>query len=88
MISHENSKKSSFFKGKITKSYKTFSENKPNFPHFSLENKDYAKKQTQSKPIQTQFKANFGPKIRVTNPIQSQTNPIQTQFVKVEFSAM
>jgi hypothetical protein len=31
-----------------------FLQNKPNFPHFSTENEDYDKKQTQSNPIQSQ----------------------------------
>jgi len=30
-------------------------QNKPNFPYFSPENEDYAKKQTQFKPNQSQF---------------------------------
>ena len=30
-------------------------QNKANFPHFSPENEDYAKKQTQFKPNQTQL---------------------------------
>jgi hypothetical protein len=49
-----------------------FSENKPNFPHFSPENEDFAKKQTQFKPKQSQNKPNFGPKSPVANPIQTQ----------------
>jgi len=32
-----------------------FMQNKPNFPHFSLKNDDFAKKQTQFKPNQSQF---------------------------------
>jgi hypothetical protein len=30
-------------------------KNEPNFPHFSPKNKDFTKKRTQTKPIQTQF---------------------------------
>jgi hypothetical protein len=32
-----------------------FMQNKPNFPHFSLKNDDFTKKQTQFKPNQSQF---------------------------------
>jgi hypothetical protein len=67
-----------------------FLQNKPNFPHFSLKNEDFTKKQTQfkanSNPIfnprceLTCFpvggKANFGPISKVAKPIQTQTNPI------------
>jgi hypothetical protein len=42
-----------------------FMQNKPNFPHFSLKNDDFTKKQSQFKPN--------------TNPIQTQTNPILAQ---------
>jgi hypothetical protein len=45
-----------------------FMQNKPNFPHFSPENRDFAKKQTQNKPNSNPIKANFGPKIRVAKP--------------------
>ena len=34
--------------------YKQIMQNKPNFPYFSPENEDYAKKQSQYKPKQTQ----------------------------------
>jgi len=57
-----------------------FMQNKPNFPHFSPENEDFTKKQTQFKPNSNPIKANFGPKIRVAKPIQSQTNPILGQL--------
>ena len=43
------------------RNYKQIMQNKPNFPHFSTKNKDYAKKQTQ-------FKPNFGPISRVAKP--------------------
>jgi len=32
-----------------------FMQNKPNFPHFPLKNKDFTEKQTQFKPNQSQF---------------------------------
>jgi hypothetical protein len=37
----------------------SFLTNKPNFPYFSPKNEDCAKKQTQYKPKQSQFWANF-----------------------------
>jgi hypothetical protein len=44
-----------------------FMQNKPNFPHFSPENEDFAKKQTQNKPNQSQFWAkNQGGKAKQT----------------------
>jgi len=46
-----------------------FMQNKPNFPHFSLENEDFAKKQTQ-------FKPNSNPILAQKSGWQSQTNPI------------
>jgi len=52
-----------------------FMQNKPNFPHFSAENDDFIKKQTQFKAKQTQFKANFGSILPVANPIQTQFYP-------------
>jgi hypothetical protein len=52
-----------------------FMQNKPNFPHFSLENDDFDKKQTQFKPNSNPIKANFGQKIRVAKPIQTQNKP-------------
>jgi hypothetical protein len=55
-----------------------FLQNKPNFPHFSPENEDCAKKQTQNKPNQSQFWANFRGE-------QSQTKPIQSQFQTLFF---
>ncbi len=42
-------------------------QNKPNFPHLSPENEDYAKKQTQ-------FKANFRPISRLAKPMSSKAN--------------
>jgi hypothetical protein len=36
-----------------------FMQNKPNFPYFSAKNEDYTKKQTQTNPIQTQYKPNL-----------------------------
>jgi hypothetical protein len=42
-----------------------FLQNKPNFPHFSPENEDFAKKQSQ-------FKPNFGPISRVSKAKQTQ----------------
>jgi hypothetical protein len=51
-------------------------QNKPNFPHFSTENDDFTKKQTQFKPNQSQFWANIkGGKAK------------QTQFIIFGFSA-
>jgi hypothetical protein len=44
-------------------------QNKPNFVRFSPENDDFTKKQTQLKPIQSQFKANL-----------SQNKPNLSQF--------
>jgi len=52
-----------------------FLQNKPNFPHFSTENKDYAKKQTQYKPNSNPIKPNFGPISLVAKPKQSQYLP-------------
>ena len=52
-----------------------FMQNKPNFPHFSLENEDFAKKQTQFKPNTNPIKANFGPISRVANPNKANSNP-------------
>jgi len=47
--------------------YKQFMQNKPNFPHFSLENACLAKKQTQFKPNQSQFQPkNEGGKAKQT----------------------
>jgi hypothetical protein len=45
-----------------------FMQNKPNFPHFSLKNDDFTKKQSQFKPNSNPNKPNFGPKIRVAKP--------------------
>ena len=47
-----------------------FMQNKPNFPHFSPENEDYAKKQTQFKAKQSQFWADFKGSKAKTNPIK------------------
>jgi hypothetical protein len=49
-----------------------FMQNKPNFPHFSPENADYAKKQSQYKPNLNPIKANFGPISRVSKAKQTQ----------------
>ena len=46
-------------------------QNKPNLPRFYAKNEDFAQKQSQTNPIQTQFKAN-------SKPIK----PNQTQFPK------
>jgi len=55
------------------RNYKQIMQNKPNFPRFSPENEDYAKKQTQFKPNQSQFwPKNQGDK--------ANSNPKQTQF--------
>jgi len=45
-----------------------FSQNKPNFPHFSPENDDFTKKQSQFKPNSNPIKANFGLILRVAKP--------------------
>jgi uncharacterized protein YgiM (DUF1202 family) len=45
-----------------------FMQNKPNFPHFSSENDDFAKKQTQYKPNSNPIKTNFGPISSVAKP--------------------
>jgi hypothetical protein len=58
-----------------------FMQNKPNFPHFSLENDDCAKKQTQYKPNSNPIKANFGPKIRVAKPNKPKTKPIASKAI-------
>jgi hypothetical protein len=50
-------------------------QNKPNFPHFSPENDDFAKKQTQFKPNSNPIKANFGPILRVSKAKQTQFYP-------------
>ena len=57
-----------------------FLQNKPNFPRFSNEYVDYAKKQTQFKPNTNPIKANFGPISKVVNPIQTQTNPFMPEI--------
>ena len=49
----------------------SFLPNKPNFPHFSPENDDFAKKQTQFKPNQSQF----WPKNQGGKAKQSQNKP-------------
>jgi hypothetical protein len=54
--------------------------NKPNFPHFSSENEDCAKKQTQFKANSSPNKPNFGPISRVFNAKQTQFKAKQTQF--------
>ena len=46
-----------------------FMQNKPNFPRFSPENDDFTKKQTQFKPKQSQFWADFEGSKPKTNPI-------------------
>ena len=54
-------------------------QNKPNLCPFQAKNSYYEKKQTQSNPIQTQYKAIFTPKTTPkpkTNPIKANTNPI------------
>jgi len=66
-----------------------FMQNKPNFRKNQMNvtdllTRDYERKDTwssgknkpNSKPIQTQFKANTNPNKPNTNPIQTQTNPI------------
>jgi len=59
-------------------------QNKPNFPRFSIKNKDFTKKQTQFKPNSNPIKANFRPKIRVAKPIQTQFLPsIQAQIASL-----
>jgi hypothetical protein len=52
-----------------------FLQNKPNFPHFSPENEDCAKKQTQFKPNTKPIKANFGPISRVAKPNKPNSKP-------------
>ena len=44
-------------------------QNKPNFIHFSPENDDFTKKQSQFKPNQSQFWANIKGSKAKTNPI-------------------
>jgi hypothetical protein len=56
-----------------------FCKTNPIFPHFSPENEDFTKKQTQFKPNSKPNKHNNELKIRgqiQTNPIQTQANPI------------
>jgi len=53
-----------------------FLQNKPNFPHISLKNDDFAKKQTQFKPNSNPIKANFSPISRVAKPNKPNSNPI------------
>ena len=48
-----------------------FMQNEPNFRHFSTENKDYARKQTQFKANSNQIKANFRLDIKGANPIKA-----------------
>jgi len=53
-----------------------FMQNKPNFPHFSTENKDFTKKQTQFKAKQSQFwPKNQGGKAKQTQ-FKATSNPI------------
>ena len=54
-----------------------FMQNKPNFPHFSPENEDYAKNKPNSNPIQTQSK-----------PILGQYQGWQSQFKPNFLSSM
>jgi len=61
-----------------------FLQNKPNFPHFSPENEDFTKKQTQYKANSNPIKANFGPKIRVAKPNKANSNPISKNFVTLD----
>jgi hypothetical protein len=51
-------------------------QNKPNLCGFQAKNSYYEKKQTQSNPIQSQFKPIF----RTKNHPQTQNKPNQTQF--------
>jgi hypothetical protein len=51
----------------------------PILPHFPPENEDSAKKQTQFKANQTQYKPNFEPTIRGAKPIQTQINPTPSE---------
>ena len=51
---------------KNVRQIRLFMQNKPNFPHFSPENDDFTKKQTQFKPN--------------TKPIQTQSKPILGQY--------
>ena len=56
-------------------------QNKPNFRRFCTANADSTQKQTQSNPIQTQFKAIFTPK----NQPKTQNKPKKlfvTAFIK------
>jgi hypothetical protein len=55
-------------------------KNKPNFPHFSTENKDFTKKQTQFKANQTQNKANSKPILAPNRWWQTQFKPKQIQY--------
>ena len=82
-----NNKKGSKIKGKITKSYTTFSENKPNLVNSEIgvspfETSKYeispacrGEKQTQFKANSNPIKANFGPISRVNKAKQSQFKP-------------
>ncbi len=55
-------------------------QNKPNFPRFCVIIKDFAKKQTQNKPNQTQFFASFFlPILPVLSKAEGPINPNQTQ---------
>jgi len=60
-----------------------FMQNKPNFPHFSLKNDVFSKKQTQFKPNSNPIKANFSPISRVAKP----NKPKQTQFLTLDMSS-
>ena len=91
MNRHVNIKKVRLFKEKITKSYITFSENKPNSPIVQLNASLFitmiyaisasltkVKNKPNSNPIQTQsnpMKADF-------NANQTQSKPIQSQSLK------
>jgi hypothetical protein len=58
-----------------------FMQNKPNFPHFSPEKEDFAKKQTQFKPNSNPIKANF-------RLISGLAKPKQTQFLTLDVSSL
>jgi hypothetical protein len=52
-----------------------FLQNKPNFPHFSLENEDFAKKQSQFKPNSNPIQTQFWPKNQGGKAKQTQNKP-------------
>jgi hypothetical protein len=88
---HLNCKKGQSIKGKITKSYITFSENKPNSPIVQLSLTLFiammyaiftSLTKVKNKPNSNPIKPNLSQFQCKTNPIKANSKPKQTQFTK------